>query len=109
MGRVLCVASDLGALTHWLGEGRGVLLPVSGPYGSEGSDGEFGVPRVDVSSLAAILADRPRVEQMVETARAWAEAQTWVRRAEQWAELLLMTQLPRMAMQQLAYEHHCHH
>ena len=87
-GRVLAVASELGALRDWLGEGRGLLLPMGAPYGPEASATEFGTPQLDVAALAELLSDTPRVHAMLARARAWAEQQTWARRAERWEELL---------------------
>ena len=87
-GRVLAVASDLGALHDWLGASRGVLLPMVNPDRVEGSELEYGEPKLDLEALVALLADRPRLKHMVDGAHAWAVRQTWERRSEQWARLL---------------------
>ena len=70
------------ALGEWLGEGRGVVVPTDAT----------GRLHLDLRELAALLDDTPRLRAQLETARIWAESQTWSLRADEWAQLFENTE-----------------
>ena len=78
MGRVLTIATDVGALSELLRDGRGFLIPTD----------ENGQAAFDVRVLAQILDDPPRLEATLDRALRWAEGYTWNKRSSEWLRRL---------------------